>query len=1004
MVAIFRLSFLGIICALVLYVNPVVAQNLIKGTIVDGSTNVPIFGANVVVKGSLIGTTTDITGSFQLTVPTVNDTLVVTFIGYERQEVPLIGRETLNIVLNPEVLQVAEYIVVGYGIQEKINLTGSVGVVNARQIENRAVTSLSEALQGQVSGLQLVRTSGQPGRQQIDYKIRGTSTFSNNPVLTIIDGVPSSLDQINPNDIESISVLKDAASAAIYGSRATGGVILVTTRKGKPGTPQFSYSSLTSVQSPTRHPEKPSALDYALTNNLARANDGGSPLFTAQEIARFSSPDWKDHDWDGYMLNNSLQSNINLSVSGGNEIQQYYLSLGYVNQDGIVMNTGYQRFNIQLNQDIKVRENLKFSFKGGYAPSSRTAPASDYLNNLLVFTYATGKNEAFKSEDGKWLRNSTNTGGGNPLALASKDGGEQVLNSDRLTGSFTLTYDLLKNLNITGNYGIVNTQSRQRDYRKKITLYSQENPEVVSLRSVDNFLDVNYAQERLNTISFIGNYSGSWNKHSFTLLGGYTAEWFENSNDYLATRDFLTDDVYVISAGSSNPSLWSIAGRAADWALTSYISRVSYNYDGRYLFETNMRYDGSSRFTEDKRWGFFPSVSAGWIISDEAFLRNNSVLTFMKLRASWGSVGNQNVGFYPFANTLVQSAYYFNSLPQRAVTTGNAPNPDLTWETKESINIGIDGSIYSNLFEWSFDIFNEKTRDILLLLPLPTTFGQAAPVQNAGRVDNKGWEIELRHRNSIGGFTYGVSFHVSDATETVVDMGGISPRIIGSTITEEGYPINMWYGWRAIGFFNTTGDVSNAPFQNPGTTPGDIQYQNNGGDPNVINSEDRIRLGRSDPRFPYGLRITMNYKNFDFIGFGQGVMDHLVWTRNWEMTTLRQYHMDYWTPENQNARFPKPRVGGGPGVGINKDFSSFWLENAAYFRIKHIEIGYTLPNEMMRRLGIRGSRVFLSGENLFTFTNYLGYDPEIATGVQQRLVETRYPLAKVYNFGINVNF
>ena len=971
-------------------------------------------GASVAVKGTTTGTVTDADGRYEIEVAAADAVLIFSYIGYATQEVAVGGRRIVDIVLQPDMATLEEVVVVGYGTQKKVNMTAAIGTIEGEVLEDRAVANVSEALQGQVAGLKVVRTSGQPGNQAINFQIRGTSTFTDNPVLTIVDGVPSSLDNINPNDIESISVLKDAASAAIYGSRATGGVILVTTKSGKTGKPRVNYSGTISVQEPTRFPEKVSAYDHARLFNEALENDnpGATPGFSDEDLERFSSPDWKDHDWDDYMLSSAMQTNHNLSLSGGNEFQDYFFSVGYLKQDGTVINTGYERFNLRLNQSIRPHEKLEITFKGGYSPSERTAPGGGNLGNMLAFVAAQPQTDAIKSPDGtKWLQTATGVGGGNPIAIASKEGGEQITKSYQATGNFSVKYDILSNLDITGTYGIVRNQARQRDYERKMTLYQQADPNVIASESAFNYLDISNSSDVFQNVSLIANFRHSIGEHNFSILGGATREWYEENNDNVSTRDFLTDDIYVISAGSTDPSFWDISGTASDWALASFISRISYSFADRYLLEASMRYDGSSRFTEDLRWGLFPSVSAGWVVSQESFLKENRLLNFLKIRASWGQVGNQNVGFYPFANTLSQTNYYFNGAPQRGVTTGGAPNPLLTWETKEALNFGVDARAFNNLLEVSVDVFKEKTSDILLLLPLPTTFGQAAPVQNAGRVDNKGWELAVTHRNTIGKFSYGVTFQVSDATETVVDMGGISPRISGNTITEEGYPVNEWFGWRAIGLFQSVEEINAHSFQSPRTTPGDIKYEENGGDPNTITSDDRVRLGRSDPRFPYGVRINAGYRNFYLTLFGQGVMHHKVWSNSWTAynfdranSTLRTYHLDRWTPETPDARFPKTRIGSGGSSGINDSFSSFWLEDAAYFRLKHVELGFNVPNSVMGKIRMRGASVFISAENPFTITKFLGYDPETPTGVSGRLVERRYPISRLFSVGVNLNF
>lgn len=984
-------------------------QSIIQDRIVSGRVTdeygVGLEGVTITVKGSTTTVITDSQGNYQIELPTGADILSFSMMGYKSVEQTVGLQGSIDVVLETSISDLDEVVVVGYGTQKKVTLTGAVGVIDSKKLENRPVGSVVEALQGQVPGLNVVRTSGQPGNQEIDFRIRGTSTFSNNPVLTIIDGIPSSLDRINPADIESISVLKDAASAAIYGSRATGGVILVTTKTGKSGKARVSLTTSAGIQQPTRFPKKVSALEHALLSNEARENDGNAPKFLDTEL--FSSPSWVDRQWDDYMMRNAFQTDHNLSISGGNEGYDYYLSFGYLKQEGIIINSDFERVNVQLNQNLQISDKFKLGLKAGYIPSVTTAPAGGYLGSMLANVASLPNIYQLKTDDGRWLATDV---GGNSIAMASEDGGHKLIKGNRLSGNVALEYNIIPQLKLTGNYGFVRNQSRQRDYRKMIALYQQDNHEAIASVTEDNFLDVMYNTDIQQNVNLLANYSQSFGDHTLSVLGGITAEWFEQGNDAISTRDFLTDEIYAVNAGSNNPTFWNISGTASDWALASFISKGSYSYKDKYLVESTIRYDGSSRFSQALRWGLFPSASLGWVVTQESFLQDSRVIDFLKLRGSWARVGNQNVGFYPFANTLAQTNYYFNGLPQRGVGTAGAPNPLLTWETKEAINLGIDGRILGNLLEFSVDLFRERTSDILLQLPLPTTFGQAEPVQNAGVIDNKGWELELTHRNRVGAVNYGISFQISDVTNRVIDMGGISPRIHGNTITEEGYAMNEWYGLRSLGLFQSDQEVANAPLQNPLTSAGDIRFEENGGDPNAINSDDRVRLGRSDPRFPYGIRLNLAYKGFDFIAFGQGVMSHLVWSNGWtahnfdrENSTLRTYHLDRWTPETPNARFPKTRMGSGSGNGINDRFSSFWLEDASYFRLKHIELGYRIPDDILR-MNQLGVRVYASAENLLTFTKFLGYDPEAPTGTSERLVEARYPLAKVFVFGLNVNF
>jgi TonB-dependent starch-binding outer membrane protein SusC len=990
-------------------------QRSIQGTVVDRQGS-PLPGVTVVIKGTTQGTVTNAGGNYSLAGITSDATLVFSFVGMRTQEVVVGNRTDISITMVEETIGLEEVVAVGYGVQKKVNLTGSVGVIDNEKLENRPVTRLEQALQGQVSGLKVVQFSAQPGKESITMQIRGQSTFTNNPILTIIDGIPSSITRINPNDIESISVLKDASSASIYGARAAGGVILITTKTGKPGKPRIRYDSYIGIQQPTRIPERVSALEHATLFKEAELNDNPNTTvhrFTEQDFARFSSPDWKDHDWLGAVYSEALQTHHNFSISGGSENQDYFLSVGYLFQDGIVINTGYEKYNMLYNQNIRLTERLKLNFKSSFSPTQITAPSeANYpggpprgLTNVINRAWRWGSYVPIYTENGDWAY--VEGIEPSPIGLASKDGGQQIIKGKRISGNFNLEYDIVDNLKMSGMYGFDWSQNRQSEYSTKMKFYNPVNPEVVQYEVNQNVLLVQNSSDIYQKTQFLLNYDKIIGNHTFSALAGYTREWYYQDNETVGRRDFLTDNIYAISAGSSDPITWTTSGSISDWALASYIGRINYSYQNKYLAEASMRYDGSSRFIKDIRWGFFPALSAGWRITEESFLKDNNFLTYLKIRASWGQVGNQNVGNYPFASTLSTTNYYFNGSPQRAVFTTGSPSPELTWESKTGINLGFDGNIKGELLSFAFDIFKERTSDILLTVPLPTTYGKGEPVQNAGIVENNGWELEVAHKKTFRDFSYGITFQISDATNKVIDLSGTGPWITGNTITEEGNSMYDWYGYKAIGFFQSNDEVQNHSFQHARASEGDIKYQENGGDPKRINADDRIRLGRSDPRFPYGLNVNINYKNFDLIAFGQGVMDHKVFDSGWTAynfdraySSLFKYHLDRWTPETPNARFPKTRIGG----GINNQFSSFWLQNAAYFRMKNLQIGYTLPQEMLSKINMERIRIYISGENLFTFTKLLGYDPEIPLGTGNRIVENRYVPAKNYLFGINVNF
>lgn len=990
-------------------------QRTVTGKVTDENGQ-PLPGVTVVVKGTTQGTVTNADGDYSLARITSDAILEFSFVGMRTQEIVVGNQTNINLRMLAETIGLEEVVAVGYGIQKKVNLTGSVGVIDDKKLENRPVTRLEQALQGQVSGLNIVQFSAQPGKESINMQIRGQSTFTDNPILTIIDGIPSSINRINPNDIESISVLKDASSAAIYGARAAGGVILITTKTGTPGKPRISYDSYVGVQQPTRMPKRVTALEHATLFKEAELNDNPNTTvhrFTEQDFALYSSPDWKDHDWLGTVYSDALQTQHNISISGGSENQDYFISAGYLFQDGIVINTGYEKYNIQYNQNIKLAEKLHFNFKSSFSPTEITAPSeANYpggpprgLDNVINRAWRWGSYVPIKTSQGDWAY----VEGIEPSAigLASEDGGQQIIKGKRISGNFNLEYNVIDNLKVSAMYGFDWTQNRQSDYSTKMNFYNPSNPDVIQYKVNQNVLLVQNSSSLYQKNQFLLNYNKELNNHSLTALAGYTQEWYYQDNETVGRRDFLTDNIYAISAGSSDPITWTTSGSMSDWALASIIGRITYSYKNKYLAETAMRYDGSSRFVNDIRWGFFPSFSVGWRITEEEFLKDNNLLTYLKLRASWGQVGNQNVGNYPFASTLSSTSYYFNGAPQRAVYTVGSPNPELTWETKTGTNLGLDANIKGELLSIAIDLFKERTSNILLTVPLPTTYGKGEPIQNAGIVDNKGWEFELTHRNSSGNFSYGVSFQLSDAINKVVDLAGTGPWISGNAITEEGYSMYEWFGYKAEGLFQSKEEVQNHSFQHIKTSEGDIKYQENGGDPSRINADDRVRLGRSGPRFPYGINVDFRYKNFDVIAFGQGVMEHWVFNSGWTAynfdraySSLFSYHLDRWTPENPNARFPKTRIGG----GVNNQFSSFWLQDAAYFRMKNLQVGYSLPKEFLNKLNLERVRIYLSGENLFTITKLLGFDPEIPLGTSNRIVENRYALSKNYLIGINVNF
>ncbi len=970
-------------------------------------------GVSVVLKGTNTGTITDARGEYALTLPDGTGTLVFSYVGYLPQEVPVSNRDRIDVTLEADVKALGEVVVVGYGTQKKVNLTGAVASIDAKQIENRPITNIAQALQGQVPGLLVTQTGGRPGAESIGLRIRGVSTFTGNDPLVIVDGIAISLASINPNDIESISVLKDAAATAIYGARASGGVILVTTKKGKTGQTRVSYDGYVGVQSPTMMPDMVNAYEHALLYREGEKNNNPTTTtfrFSEEQIEKYRTGALPTFDRPGYLFRPAPQTQHNLSVSGGTENASYFVSLGYLNQQGTMRNTGFERFNLRVNNTFKVGKRLDIGVIAQFAPTVRSGPSeANYpsgptrgIGDIIFSAFRRAATNPMFLPDGRWA----SIGGfANRIGMASPDGGFQKQQFSRFTGALNFTYTILEGLSVNALYSGKFDQTRQDDFSKRMKFYNAVDEGKIGTLEFDlspNVLTVFNQANYQHNLQFLLNFDRQFGVHEVKVLGGFTQEWNNDRQESVGRRDFLTDDIYVINAGSQDTKNWTSSGSASAWAIRSLFGRVNYVLNGKYLFEANLRYDGSSRFAQPVRWGLFPSASAGWRISEEAFLKNNTVVNNLKLRASWGQVGNQNVALYQYAATIGTSAYFFDGQSNPTAFYQGSPNPNLTWETKTTANLGVDAEFFRGKLALTADVFQDRTRDILLTPPVPDTYGQSAPVQNIGIVQNRGWELALSHRNSLGAFRYSVGVQISDAKDKVIDMVG-SPVISGNKITEIGYPLNTFFGWQANGFFQTAEEVKAHSFQNVRTGPGDIRYVENGGDPKTITADDRVRLGNSNPRYPYGFNLELGWKGFDFTAFAQGVAYRQVYLNSVaaismldENASAMKVHLDRWTPETPDARYPKTRLGN--VSNINNAFSSFWLQDAAYLRLKNLQLGYTLPTRLSERVKLARARIYFSAENLFTISNVVGFDPESPEGNG-----SFYPLNKVATLGLNLS-
>jgi TonB-linked SusC/RagA family outer membrane protein len=983
-------------------------KKTITGIIKNDNGN-PLQGVTIMVKGSSSGASSDASGKFSLEVPD-NAILEVSFIGFQSQEVSVKGQSQINIVLVNAASAMDDVVVVGYGTQKKINLTGAVGVVDAKDIENRPITNVLQALQGQVAGLMINQTGGQPGSESFNTKIRGVSTFSGNDPLVIVDGIATSLNSLNPNDIESVSVLKDAASAAIYGARASGGVILVTTKKGKAGKMKISYDGYAGIQTPTSLPKMVNAYDHVLLWREAEHNDNPNTTvykYSLDQLEKYRTGELPSEDRLGYLFDHAPQTEHNISMSGGNDKNRYFISLGYLYQDGTMKNTSYSRYNMRVNNTFKVTNNFDINVNAQFAPAETTAPsAASYpsgptrtVSDIIYDAYRRGSDDVTFTKDGRWA---AITGWANRFGLASKDGGFETNKFNRFSGVLTLNYKISSDFSLNGTYGTSLDFGRQVDYSKKMQFIDPIDLSKVDFDYNTNSLLISHNNADQHNAQLLLNYNKTFNGlHEVKGLLGYSQEWNNSLSEAVGRRNFITDDIYVINGGNSDPSTWTTTGSASAWALRSYFGRLNYAFNEKYLFEGILRYDGSSRFSSDKRWGLFPSFSAGWRINEESFMKNVKSITNLKLRGSWGQVGNQNVALYQYYSTIANSAYYFNGSAQTATYYSGSPNVNLTWESKTTTNIGLDLGFIQNRLNFSVDVFQDRTAGILMQPAVPSSYGLSAPYQNVATVNNKGWEFEASYRNKYkpGGFTYKATFQISDAKNKVISMIG-SPQISGNKITEVGHEMNEWYGYKSLGIFGTQAEVDNYAHLNPKTGIGDLKIEdiNNDG---KITAADRQRLGSSYPRYPYGFHLELGWKNFFLSGFVQGVAYRKIFIGNVNLPinggleTAQEQYLDRWHSDDAGkwipGKFPKMRIG-----SFNNTFSSFWLQNAAYLRLKNIQIGYSLPRSILNKLKIEKATFYVSGENLFTITGIYGFDPEAPESV------SFYPLSKITNFGLNI--
>lgn len=1012
----------GLLLLLLCSVSLMAQERTISGVVKDtgGET---IIGANVIEKGTTNGTVTDIDGNFRLNVGN-NAVLQISYIGYLTQEINTTGRTTFDIVLEEDTQALDEVIVVGYGTVRKVDLSGSVASVSGDKLSAIRSTSVSQALQGSMPGVQVTRSNSMPGASAT-IRVRGITTIGDSDPLIIVDGVPGSL-SMDVDDIESISVLKDAASASIYGARAASGVIIVTTKRAKEGMLNIDYSGTMGFVTPSAFPGTVNHTRYMEMINEISWNDGGN-MDGDQNKYSIYSRDFIDNyemnhrenpnryplaDWKSYLIKDTAPTmKHNVSMSYGNDVIKSMATMGYESTDALYNNRNYNAFTARVNNDLKFNDYLSATVDASY----RRGVSENTVANPLRAAYLYAPLWSPVWADGRI----SNGRDGTNIYARVNHGGFNNTWSDYLTGRFSLNFTPVKNLTITGVYAPTVSISKGKTFVKQIPYYDADDP---SLQAgyISGHLTTSLTEARnetrTTTKQLLANYLVPFeNDHDLSLMAGY--------EDYYNFRETLsagTDEMELSEypyLNRGNLSNVSNTGNASEYAYRSYFGRASYDFANRYLFQANVRFDQSSRFHRDHRLGFFPSFSAGWIISEEAFFEklNFKPLSFFKLRGSWGSLGNERIGNYAYQSTLGFTNVLFmenENIVSRTTAAQRGYNiMDVTWETTETWNIGVDMNFLDNRLSLSGDFYQKKTRDMLLNLQIPIYMGYDNPDQNAGLMSTKGWDLQVDWRDRINDFTYSLSFNISDYRSVMGDLSGTV--FDGATRIMEGGEYAEWYGYKTDGLFLTEEDLNESPKLNEAVRVGDIKYLDISGPDGVPDGQidatyDRVLLGGSLPRYIYGGNINLGYKNFDlgitFQGIGKQnsrITQDMAWqSAAWhtfpdfiEGNYFSHYNSD---EENANARFPRlSQIG---ADGINYIMSDHWLFNGRYFRLKNLVLGYTLPKSVVNWMHLSSIRVYASASDLFSIDNFpKGWDPEASTGGSSYIT-------KAFNFGISVKF
>lgn len=1005
-------------------------QRPIRGKVTD-STGASVPGVSIVIKGTTTGVITDVNGNYSLDNVPSGATLLFSFMGMQTQEIVVNNQRIINIELKPDTKAIDEVVIVGYGSQKRSDVIGSISQVSAEKINHRTTPQLNQALTGQFAGVTVIQRSGQPGAPGGSIQIRGVGSFgAGTAPLILVDGIPvGSMNDIDPNDVENVSILKDASSAAIYGSRAANGVILITTKSGKSEEVKVSYNGYLGFQKPTQMPQFVDSWEYAeLFNEVLGGGAGG---YTAEDIQKYkdgSDPDNYPnvHYLDEIFKDHSIQTGHNLTISQRSSKSDYLLSMGQMYQNGIVAENDYNRYNVRFNLSSMLAANLKMTarisgiFVQDHQPNSPASVSAGEKGLMGIINQAvrTPPIKPAKLSNGDYGLGVT--GVGTPVSLLESDGFYKNRTTD-LTGNLRLDWDVFNKIlkfSLIGGY-------TQMDGRADTFNATQQlNPNVFLGPST---LSVTNVYSNYKTFQQLVEFDKAFGDHNVSALAVHSFETFFNENTKAERMDLPSNDIVVIDAGSADNQV--TAGSASESALDSYFGRVKYNYDNRYLLEGVLRYDGSSRFPSDRKYAYFPSAAIGWRISEEKFLKDRfSFLDDLKLKTSYGVLGNQNIGNYPYQSLFKSGFNYgFGNTVNTGVANTTLVDPNIHWESTRTYDAGFEARLWNGKLNLGVTWYDRYTYDILVSpnASVSNVLGFGIGETNSGSLENKGWEFTVDHRNKIGELEYSIAANFAIVRNKVLDLGVANVNqpngLVGNGSTLFiGYPLEIYYGYLTEGLYVDAEDVAaftatnNQSAINPAPKPGDIKYKDISGpdgvpDGKVNATYDRIFLGSMIPKYSYGLNLAAGYKGFSLEALIQAVSgvqgrleNHMAYAFNTSDGNVQRWQKEErWTLENPNPNAKYPRLENVPNTGTsNTVLSDYWVLNASYVKLRFVELGYNLPVNLIKKLGIESLRLNVKAENLLTISSYRdGWDPEQNAGFLNY-----YPILANYTFGIAANF